>query len=78
MKWFLFLITMFSITYAYQNDALINYILANESDCVQSYENEKIYLNSDIIRPAKDGLFLDINGIPLVLRKLVLASSDSH
>ena len=43
------------------SEEMLNKIISNETYCVQEYDHDKIYLNSDNIYPTSNGLFLNLN-----------------
>ena len=58
------------VAHPIHDDALIRVILANEESCVQKYDDDKIYLNPEHLVPAKNGLFLNVNGMSIPIHSL--------
>src|SRR5690348_8640024 len=47
-------------------DELVGEVLANEGECVNNIEGEKVYLKPENIFPAKEGVFLKLDHFSLV------------
>lgn len=52
------------------DDALLHFILSNENMCVREYDNDKIYLNEDVVIPTKNGIILSVNGFSISVNEL--------
>lgn len=80
MKMLLLVVTVFlsSIvsarpSYSEWSDSLIQSIHENEASCVDFYEGDKIYLNSDMINATEQGICLNVNDQRIVLLPLLVA-----
>ena len=58
------------------HDDAIEQIAANEINCVQGYENDKIYLKPSSMYPSEHGLYLNLNGVDFI--RLSNVSSDDN
>jgi hypothetical protein len=74
-------VVVLSACFAHENTDFINddameQIIANEANCVQRYEQDRIYLVPDKIFPTEHGLYLDVNGVNFI--RLPNVSSDNN